>query len=191
MNMRANFFKGEYNPKIDYLICKNLIITWPIEFNEFEIRKAYLKNYKRHNKSLGCIIKIRKYLRKHSIYKFSLKNFVELIYIISGKKIEYNYRIKFEEMKKSELYDYILYLRYLNNREISELMLKIMLIYVYSKENEIIIPQRSYIKDLLKDLNLENSIKEIIILLEERTNKLNIRHDMRVNKLVRGIPIYI
>jgi len=187
MNMRANFFNGEYNPKIDYLICKNLLIKNTYRFNEFELRKGYLKNYKRHDKEMSKIIRIKKYLRKHKIYNFSTKNFLKLIYKISGKKIEYHYRKKLEDMKKDDIYDYIYYLRYLDNLEINELMLKIMLMYVYSKDNEIIIPQRGYIKELLKDVYQINGLKEIIKILETNTANINKRHDMRINDLIRKI----
>ena len=89
--MKANFFELEYNPKIDYLITKNLLLGWPKNHNEFDLRKVYKNKYKRLDKSLKKIKKIRDFLRKKKIISFDKEDYQKLIKIITNKSYEYHF----------------------------------------------------------------------------------------------------
>ena len=79
--MKANFFEFEYNPKIDYLITKNLLFNWPGNFNEFQLRKAYKKHIGHVNKKLKVLQNIRDFLSKKKIIRFTKNDYEKLIYI--------------------------------------------------------------------------------------------------------------
>lgn len=182
--MRANFFELEYNPKIDYLITKNLLLGWPKNHNEFDLRKAYKNKYKRLDKSLKKIKKIRDFLRKKEIISFDKEDYQKLIKIITNKSYEYHFKVEFKEMKKENLVEFVSFLKYLDDEDIKLSALSVMILYVCAKENEIIIPYRGMIRRILNDENAD-VVNTMICILRDRTARNNIKHDIRINELVR------
>ena len=183
--MKKNFFEIEYNPKIDYLITKNLLFNWPKNYNEFDLRHAYKASIFSNDKDLIIIQKVRNYLRKVKIINFKKEDYERLIRILSGKKYVYHYKIDFEMMNIDYLSDYVTYLRLQDDFNLSFYALSVMLIYVFQKKNEIIIPYRAQIKRMLDSKEIE--IRRELELLKERTKRNNIKHDVRLNSLIRKI----
>ena len=182
--MRANFFELEYNPKIDYLITKNLLLSWPQNHNEFDLRKVYKNKYKRLDKSLKKIEKIRDFLRKKKIISFDKEDYQKLIKIITNKSYEYHFKVEFKEMKKENLVEYVSFLKYLDDEDIKLSALSVMILYVCAKENEIIVPYRGMIRRILNEENAD-VVNTMICILRDRTARNNIKHDIRINELVR------
>ena len=182
--MRANFFELEYNPKIDYLITKNLLLGWPKNHNEFDLRKVYKNKYKRLDKSLKKIEKIRDFLRKKKIISFDKEDYQKLIKIITNKSYEYHFKVEFKEMKKENLVEYVSFLKYLDDEDIKLSALSVMILYVCAKENEIIVPYRGMIRRILNEENAD-VVNTMICILRDRTARNNIKHDIRINELVR------
>lgn len=182
--MKANFFELEYNPKIDYLITKNLLLGWPKNHNEFDLRKVYKNKYKRLDKSLKKIKKIRDFLRKKKIISFDKEDYQKLIKIITNKSYEYHFKVEFKEMKKENLVEYVSFLKYLEDEDIKLSALSVMILYVCAKENEIIVPYRGMIRRILNEENAD-MVNTMICILRDRTARNNIKHDIRINELVR------
>ena len=183
--MQANFFELEYNPKIDYLITKNLLYAWPKNFNEFDLRKAYRKRFNTSSEELNKLKKIRNYLRKNKLFNFTCKNYEKLVSIITNQKFEYHYRVSFSDMTFDELDKYVDYLRSFDSNIVSFACLSVMFLYLASKKNIVIIPYRGTIKRFLSNENLNS--KTILTVLKERTRIKNQRHDPRVNKLIHKV----
>ena len=182
--MKANFFELEYNPKIDYLITKNLLLGWPKNHNEFDLRKVYKNKYKRLDKSLKKIKKIRDFLRKKKIISFDKEDYQKLIKIITNKSFEYHFKVEFKEMQKENLTEYVSFLKCLDDEDIKLSALSVMILYVCAKENEIVIPYRGMVRRILNEEN-SDIVNTIISILRDRTARHNIKHDIRINELIR------
>lgn len=184
--MQKTFFDLEYNPKIDFLITKNLLTSWPRKFNEFDLRRAFKKKFGGAPKELKPIKQIRDFLRKHRLENFKKKDFEELIGMITKQKFKYDFIIPFEEMTAEYLDKYVSFLKLIVSREIAHACLATMVLYVCAKNQEIIVPYRGAIKRVLFD---ERPISGDLLIsaLKERVKHVNTKHDISENVLVRNM----
>ena len=184
--MQKTFFDLEYNPKIDFLITKNLLTSWPRKFNEFDLRRAFKKKFGSAPKELKPIKQIRGFLRKHRLENFKKKDFEELIGMITKQKFKYDFIIPFEEMTAEYLDKYVSFLKLIVSREIAHACLATMVLYVCAKNQEIIVPYRGAIKRVLFD---ERPISGDLLIsaLKERVKHVNTKHDISENVLVRNM----
>lgn len=183
--MQKTFFDLEYNPKIDYLITKNLLYSWPRNFNEFDLRHAYKKNFGGAPGELKKIRLIRNYLRKHRLVNFTQKDFEKIVEIISDEKYNYHYVVPFKVMTVRDLDKYAAYLRSIDLYKHAYACLSMMILYTCAKEDSIVIPYRNTIKRCLDD-KLTN-VESIVNILKERTHRKNIKHDLKENDRARRI----
>ena len=183
--MQKTFFDLEYNPKIDFLITKNLLTSWPRKFNEFDLRRAFKKKFGSAPKELKPIKQIRDFLRKHRLENFKKKDFEELIGLITKQKFKYDFIIPFEEMTAEYLDKYVSFLKLIVSREIAHACLATMVLYVCAKNKEIVVPYRGAIKRALFDEYSINANMLISSLLE-RIKHVNTKHDVSENTLVRN-----
>ena len=128
--MQKTFFDLEYNPKIDFLITKNLLTSWPRKFNEFDLRRAFKKKFGSTPKELKLIKKIRDFLRKNRLESFKKKDFEELISMITKQKFKYEFIVPFEEMTAEHLDRFVSYLKLIVSRETAHACLAAMVLYV-------------------------------------------------------------
>lgn len=182
--MQKTFFDLEYNPKVDFLITKNLLTSWPRKFNEFDLRRAFKKKIGSVPKELKLIRKIRDFLRKTRLESFKKKDFEKLVSMVTKQKFKYEFVIPFEEMTAEYLDKYVSFLKLIVSREIAHVCLATMVLYVCAKNKEIVVPYRGTIRRVLFD---EHSISadQLILTLKERTRHVNTRHDISENALVR------
>lgn len=183
--MQKTFFDLEYNPKIDYLITKNLLVSWPRKFNEFDLRRAFKKKFGGAPKELKLIKKIRDFLRKKHLENFKQKDFEKLVSMLTKTKFEYNFIIPFEEMTAEYLEKYVSFLKLIVSHETAYACLAIMVLYVCAKNKEIIVPYRGAIKRVLFD-ERPVSANLLISALKERVKHVNTKHDASENVLVRN-----
>ena len=183
--MQKTFFDLEYNPKIDYLITKNMLYTWPRKFNEFDLRHAYKKNFGSAPGELKKIRLIRNYLRKHRLVNFVQKDFEKIVEIISDEKYSYHYVVPFKVMTVRDLDKYATYLRSIDSYKHAYACLSIMILYTCAKEDSIVIPYRNTIKRCLDDKS--TNVESIVNILKERTHRKNIKHDLKENERARRI----
>lgn len=184
--MQKTFFDLEYNPKIDFLITKNLLTSWPRKFNEFDLRRAFKKKFGSAPKELKPIKQIRDFLRKHRLETFKKKDFEELISMITKQKFKYDFIIPFEEMTAEYLDKYVNFLKLIVSREIAHACLATMVLYVCAKNKEIVVPYRGAIKRVLFD---ERPISGDLLIsaLKERVKHVNTKHDVSENVLARNM----
>lgn len=183
--MQKTFFDLEYNPKIDFLITKNLLTSWPRKFNEFDLRRAFKKKFGSTPKELKLIKKIRDFLRKNRLESFKKKDFEELISMITKQKFKYEFIVPFEEMTAEHLDRFVSYLKLIVSRETAHACLAAMVLYVCAKNKEVIVPYRGTIRKALYD---DHPIYAdfLISTLIERTRHVNTKHDISENALVRN-----
>lgn len=183
--MQKTFFDLEYNPKIDFLITKNLLTSWPRKFNEFDLRRAFKKKFGSAPKELKPIKQVRDFLRKHRLESFKKKDFEELIEMVTKQKFKYEFIIPFEEMTAEYLDKYVSFLKLIVSREIAHACLATMVLYVCAKNKEIVIPYRGVIRrTLFDDYSIHSDI--MISTLKERIKHVNTKHDVSENVLVRN-----
>ena len=184
--MQKTFFDLEYNPKVDFLITKNLLTSWPRKFNEFDLRRAFKKKIGSAPKELKPIKQVRDFLRKHRLESFKKKDFEGLIEMVTKQKFKYEFIIPFEEMTAEYLDKYVSFLKLIVSREIAHACLATMVLYVCAKNKEIIIPYRGAIRRVLFD---ERPISGSLLIsaLKERVKHVNTKHDISENALVRKI----
>ena len=183
--MQKTFFDLEYNPKIDFLITKNLLTSWPRKFNEFDLRRAFKKKFGSTPKELKLSKKIRDFLRKNRLESFKKKDFEELISMITKQKFKYEFIVPFEEMTAEHLDRFVSYLKLIVSRETAHACLAAMVLYVCAKNKEVIVPYRGTIRKALYD---DHPIYAdfLISTLIERTRHVNTKHDISENALVRN-----
>lgn len=170
-----------YNPKIDFLVCKNLINNLPNDYDEILLRDAY-KNYKIYNDYCSKIINIKKYFLENDLTSYSKNDIENLYFIINNKKIKLT-----DDYVKYELN--ITNLKWLVNNiknmvDVDKYLLLRILIVFYSLNNMVIIPYRNHIKQLYlvvlyhQDELLKNSYNRLI----NRTKEYLIAHDKKENE---------
>ena len=59
--------KSEYNPRIDFIVCKQLLCNLPYEYNELKLRESFEK--KRANYRMKRILSLLKTFLKRKINK--------------------------------------------------------------------------------------------------------------------------
>ena len=183
--MQKTFFDAEYNPKIDYLITKNLLYSWARKFNEFDLRRAFKKKFGSAPNELKTIKRIRNYLRKHKLVDFKQADYEHMVRLISGEKYEYHYIVPFDVMNSYDLEKYVTYLKSIDSHKIAFACLSMMVLCVCAKENQIVIPYRGAIRKCLNDENA--NINAAVSFLIERTHHSNIKHDIQEHELAKKI----
>lgn len=76
-----------YNPKIDYLVCRNLIADLPWEHDEHRFRKVYEEDLVPECKYEMDLLKIKHFFREHDIADLTIKDIESLYFIITGYRI--------------------------------------------------------------------------------------------------------
>ena len=170
-----------YNPKIDFLVCKNLINNLPNDYDEILLRDAY-KNYKISNDYCSKIIDIKKYFLENDLISYSKNDIENLYFIITDKKIELTDDYVRYELNITNLKWSVNNIK--NMVDVDKYLLIRILIVFYSLNNMVIIPYRNHIKQLYlavlyhQDELLKNSYNRLI----NRTKEYLIAHDNKENE---------
>ena len=178
-----SFFDLEYNPKIDYLITKNLLYQPPKDYNEFEVRRAFKKRIGFVPTKLRKIRAIRKCLQKRPLSMLKQKDYEKAVRTITGENYRYHYMVPFKIMTVNELAKYACYLQLNDSYKVAFACFSLMILFTFAKEDQVIIPYRGMVK---KCLNSENpDVERLLLDLKERTSRSNTKHSVEENRLVR------
>lgn len=162
-----------YNPKIDYLICKN-IINLDFDYDELKLRETYKKDNLSYYKE---ILLVKNYFNTHSIDNFTNKDINRLYELLTDDSST----LIIENKELTNIVSDI------NNSKIKDknLYFRIYLVfYFYNTQNKLIIPYRRLSYKLYKSILEEDDYFININLnkLIKRTAKYYASHDLKDNE---------
>ncbi len=182
----------EYNPKIDYLLCKYLLKEISKDLDENHLKDCFFyKTSCTTEEDLNICI-IRNFFLQHDLLSLDKK---EIQMFIDLWNIDYSFQGFIGDTLEEKLYSILLSIKDKAIEE-QEWILKFLFVvsYVQAKK-EIILPYIKGIRRLLTIDSLEE-IRTSISYLEKKTNRLNERHDVRlhpilVDTLKRLVPLFL
>lgn len=171
----------EYNPKIDYLLCKYLIKNLPEPIDENHLKDCFFNKASCQTEADLNLCMIRNFFLQHDLLTFHKK---EIQMLFEYLEISYEFN-GFIGKRVEEKVFYIL--QDLRNIENKRLIIKVLLVMVYIEEKgEILLPYPKGISSLLMASTIED-VKRILAYLEKKTQKLNRTHDVRLNSKIPSI----
>ena len=180
--------ESEYNPKIDYLICRNLVKQQPLKYDEATLRKVFLNDLAPTNKFEEDILKIKRFFTQHDAAQLTPQDISELYSIIVADKIDYKAIKLYSRFTEKDVAQMVILVQQ-QHCDI-ETLFKILLLVNYCKcYNAPLIPYRGVCRELYWNARFNNSrgTCNIINSLIYMTNKINRKHDVSCNELAVNI----
>ena len=122
-----------YNPRIDFIVCKQLLCNLPYVYDELKLRESFDKE----NGTLPYekdIVRIKKYFEKSDISKASLKDVQELYKICTNSEI----MLEGEIIPVDDVWGAEKIVQFIGQKECQAVTLfQILLLYGYCKYNDI------------------------------------------------------
>lgn len=171
-----------YNPRIDFIVCKQLLCTLPHVYDELKLRECFEKE----NGMLPYekdIVKIKNYFQNTDITKATLKEVQELYSICTNSEI----KLEGEIIPVDDIHGVEKIVQFIGKKDCQAVTLfQIMLLYGYCKYNDIpILPYhgicaRTYFSLLGGDLNkAERGWRDLLY----RKSKYCRRHTLEQNQI--------
>ena len=149
-----------YNSRIDYMICKNLIKQLPIDFDEYSLRDVFFKKTSPTTSYENDIVCIRNFFETNE--DDNIMNIEKLFYIITKEYIDFKYYYVFVNRKVD--INYLQDLRTIldiNESNNKETIMKICIVFSSIKYDDVpLIPTRSVIRTLI-ECEEQSKIKNI------------------------------
>lgn len=180
----------EYNPKIDYLVCKNLAKGLEHGYDEEHIRAVYHKEESAKSDFEFMMIKIKEIFKLNDINNNAPMIINKLYQCITNSNIDISFQLKdFTYLALKNNYAIIDGLKI--SLELKFILFQIVLFLVLTLKYDVpIIPYHFSCKNIFDDLISNESddiIENNISILVLRTMKLNQKHDISYNKTVLGV----
>lgn len=175
--------KGQiYNPKIDYLIMRNLILL-PFQYDELRLRKVYKgeSNFKTAEES--SIVLVKSYFLNHSLQDLKNEDIFKLYSLIT-KDIIMEYELDF-----SNLINLALSVNKLNIKDKLTLFKISLLKFMYEENSVLIIPYRNQCRKLFIAC-VDNNIERVIFFenrLVQKVKKYHHKHTLEYNGIALKI----
>lgn len=175
--------KSKYNPKIDFLISKNLLQDTPRDCDELNFKKCFFGKRKPEFQHEKRIVKIKWFFKTHNIMNLS-RNDIQILYgIISGKKerIANGIFIKIYSLDDIEILANLV-----RHSSVSDkyALFRVLLLEGFCKaNNRIVIPYRWMCRRLFDSLELDDITSAYYIWkhIQDRTSKYFESHDISEN----------
>lgn len=176
----------QYNPKIDYLICKSLINYLPKTYDEYRLRNVYCEKENAVENYEKDILKIKKFFYENDAFNLNEYKIKKLLRIILKKEI--NIKDYYLAINKKFNNDYLFDLvqntiQYKGN--IRSSLIKIGILLSSLKSSEVpMIPLRNVVRKITS--SNENSyefIQKMYYRLITKRNKYSLKHDILENKI--------
>ncbi|MCH5151035.1 MAG: nucleotidyltransferase domain-containing protein [Clostridiales bacterium] len=174
----------DYNPKIDYLICRNLVKHQPHKYDEASLRKTFIGDLSPTNNFEKDILKIKQFFIQYDASQLSTQDIAELYSIIVEEKIDCKAIELYSRFTEREVVQMV-YLVQQQECDI-ETLFKILLLVNYCKYyNKPLIPYRGVCRELYWNARFNNSKRMNVVMnsLIHMTNKINVKHDVSFNEL--------
>lgn len=168
-----------YNPKIDYLIIRNLILL-PFEYDELRLRDVYKgkKEYQTHEERI--ITTVKAYFSNCCLKNFKVEDIFNLYYLITEERLPQS------DLDFSSLMNLFLCIKKLKIKDNLTLFRIALLKFMYDTRAVLIIPYRNLCRKLF--IACDNGNFEEIVLIErkliKRVNKYHHQHTFEYNDVV-------
>lgn len=173
----------EYNPKIDYLLCKYLLREIPEVIDENHLKDCFFDKASCETDEELVLCMTRNFFMEHNLLSM---NEIEIQMFLEFLNVEYTFKGFVGNSLEDKIYNIILTLKD-KSIEDKRLILKFLLVVAYIQENgKIILPYQKGIQKLLTSNTLEE-IRLVVVYLEKKTTRLNNKHDLRINSIVLDI----
>lgn len=194
--MNISLFKnmGEYNPKLDYLICKNIVGEFPVGYEEIHIRNCYYGVEATRNNSEINMLKVKDFFLQNEVSMCTSAE-LEIFYqqlICKEKKVSFKF---FDDLLRLAVPFSNLVIELLKNwnkntlKEYQDLMFRLILVILsLKKQKKFVIPYANAVKKIKDLLGTEMEYENITFALERlffRTQERNIKHSKELNKEIR------
>lgn len=176
----------QYNPKIDYLICKSLINYLPKTYDEYRLRNVYCEKENAVENYEKDILKIKKFFYENDAFNLSEYKLKKLLKIILKKEINIKdyYLVINKKFNNDYLFDLVQNtIQYKGNIRAS--LIKIGILVSSLKSNEVpIIPLRNVVRKITSSNEISYEfIQKMYYRLITKRNKYSLKHDTLENKI--------
>ncbi len=179
----------EYNVKLNYLVCKNLLITPLNDYDELHLRNCFFSESNFLYKYEEEIVKIKNYFSKKEAFLYKSVDICNLYNTITNENVLLNIdRIINEDIT---IYEKIIIIgNEIDKLKISNkiLLFKIcILILTCIEKNQIIIPHYNYIERIFYETingKIIQMVKALYDTLLLKTKKYNSIHSLEENKKI-------
>lgn len=176
----------QYNPKIDYLICKSLINYLPKTYDEYRLRNVYFEKEDAVENYEKDILKIKKFFYENDAFNLNEYKLKKLLKIILKKEINIKdyYLVINKKFNNDYLFDLVQNtIQYKGNIRAS--LIKIGILVSSLKSNEVpIIPLRNVVRKITSsNENTYAFIQKMYYRLITKRNKYSLKHDILENKI--------
>lgn len=179
----------EYSVKLNYLVCKNLLITPLVDYDELHLRHCFFNESNFLYKYEEEIVKIKKFLSRKEAFLYKSVDICNLYNIITNENVFLN--IDNIISKNITIYEKIIIIgNEIDKLKISNkiLLFKIcVLILTCVEKNQIIIPHYNYIERMFYETingKIIQMVKALYDTLLLKTKKYNSIHSMEENRKI-------
>lgn len=175
--------KNKYNPKIDFLICKQLLCFVDVCSDELAFRNCFYNKACPKCKHEYEIVKLRKFFEKHDVCTMSNKDVRTLYAMLTGRKEDKSFGIY---CKVESLDDVIMLVNLINQTSLEDkhTLFRVLLLKGFCTAcGEPIIPYRWICKNLYEAIEKEDlyTAQWLWSRLCEKTKKISKKHDLEEN----------
>lgn len=179
----------EYNVKLNYLVCKNLLITPLNDYDELHLRNCFFSESNYLYKYEEEIVKIKNYFSKKEAFLYKSVDICNLYNTITNENVLLNIDSIINE--DITIYEKIIIIgNEIDKLKISNkiLLFKICILILTSIEkNQIIIPHYNYIEKIFYETingKIIQMVKALYDTLLLKTKKYNSIHSLEENKKI-------
>ncbi len=181
-----------YNQKTDYLICKSLARGTRKDYDENRLREVFKEKVKPSDSFDLSLLKLKSYFSDKTIEDDFQKQINEIMFLV----FEENINIKIKLPNFLLISEVIAFVKNINNKitnkEHALLYFQLTLFFSLTKiYDSLIIPyypaSSKLFNDLLTDNCSDETFRKRILILKNRTDKINYKHDISYNLRVLEI----
>lgn len=170
----------EYNPRIDFIVCKQLLHSLPQQFDELKLRKCFAEE-KGETVYEKDLVALKKYFAINDVSRSTIKD-AEILYFLTVKE---KLSLQGEISEIEDLADIEKIARFVSKQNcVSTQLFKIMLLLGYSQTHTTpLMPFNSICEALYCAINEQNISKaaDCWRCLLGRIQKYNTKHSLKLN----------
>lgn len=166
-----------YNPKIDYLICKQLVKTLPVGYDEDRIRNCYIDCSQVVEIYEKDLIEIKTFFKQNEILQATSSMIERLYKICTHEYVSINSDIAM--VVRGDLRDIAMFVNTVDCHR-NKLFQILFLIQCCTKQNSPIIPYRALCNSLFYAIMSNDvlDVQKLLTKLQSRTQKYMVKHSV-------------
>lgn len=177
--------RNSYNPKIDFLICKNLLKGTPRDCDELNFKDCFFGKRKPERFYEKQIVKVKNFFKTHNILKLSRRDIRLLYRIVTGCNEKLSFRITCPINSPDDIAILANLVRSANVTD-KYALFRILLLEGYClATRKVIIPYRWLCKRMYDSIELEDNASAFMIWkhIHNRTSKYMESHNVKENEI--------